>query len=86
MKDDQLTFRVPRDLLRQLKQLARSRGVPASQLVREAVQAYLAAPRSDEPEATWHRVAPLIGSLALDAEALEHDALAAQLKAHNWRE
>ena len=86
MKEDQLTLRLPRELARALAQQARERGVPKSQLVREALQAYLAGPPTDDPTAAWLRVAPMVGSLSLDASAIERDALARQVRAHNWRE
>jgi predicted transcriptional regulator len=42
MKDDHLTLRLPRELARALARWARARGVPKSQLAREAVARYLA--------------------------------------------
>jgi hypothetical protein len=42
MKDDHLTLRLPRELARALARWARERGVPKSQLAREAVARYLA--------------------------------------------
>jgi hypothetical protein len=86
MKDDQLTLRLPRELSRALDRRARERGVPKSQLVREALQAYLAGAPTEDPAAAWRRVAPMVGSLSLDAAAIERDALATQVRAHNWRE
>lgn len=85
MHDEQVTLRVSTELSRRLRQQARARGVPASQIVREALQAYLAGPPADAAD-TWARVAPLVGSLAVDQAELEGDALTAQLRAHNWRE
>ncbi|MFN2564379.1 MAG: ribbon-helix-helix protein, CopG family [Gemmatimonadaceae bacterium] len=86
MKDDQLTFRLPRELARALARRARERRVPKSQLVREVLEAYLAgAPAPDAAEA-WRRVAPMVGALALDQTAIERDEIAAQIRAHNWRE
>jgi hypothetical protein len=85
MKDSQLTLRLPRDLDRVLARRARERGVPKSQVVREALQAYLAA-GNEGGDAAWQKAAPLVGSLALDASAVERDAIAAQVRAHNWRE
>lgn len=41
MKDEHLTLRIPRDLARALARWARERGVPRSQVVREAVARYL---------------------------------------------
>jgi len=42
MKDSHLTLRLPANLARALVRLASSRGLPKSQLVREAVARYLA--------------------------------------------
>jgi hypothetical protein len=42
MKDDHLTLRLPRELARALARWARERGLPKSQLAREAVARYLA--------------------------------------------
>jgi hypothetical protein len=83
---EQLTLRLPRDLERTLARRARERGVPKSQVVREALQAYLAEAPPVESAGAWQRVAPLVGSLTLDPEAIERDRLAAQLRAHNWRD
>ena len=86
MKDTQLTLRLPRELQRVLARHARARGVPKSQLVREALQAYLAQGPEAGVDSLWQRVTPLVGSLALDAAAIERDSIAARLRAHNWRE
>lgn len=85
MKDSQVTLRLPRALARVLAQRARELAVPKSQLVREALEAYLTR-SGTEPGAGWQRVAPLVGSLALDPARIERDALARQIRAHNWRE
>ena len=86
MKDDQLTLRVPGDLARALARRARERDVPKSQLVREALERYLAEPAVEPATAVWERVASYAGSARLDQKASARDALAAQLRAHNWRE
>jgi len=55
MKDSHLTLRLPADLARALARWARSRRVPKSQLVREAVARYLApssAPAERPPRVT----------------------------------
>ena len=55
MKDSHLTLRLPADLARALARWARSRRVPKSQLVREAVTRYLApstAPAARPPQVT----------------------------------
>ena len=84
MKDDQITLRLPSDLARLLRGRAKATGAPASQLVREALLAYLTEP-SQAPGSAWDRVAPLVGSIALDRTALKRDPIAAQIRAHNWR-
>lgn len=85
MKDDQLTLRLPQQLLRDIDHLAQSRGVPKAQVVREALAAYLAAPGAPGPESALEAVAPMIGSLALDPRAIERDAIASRVRRHNWR-
>lgn len=86
MKDDQLTLRLPRSLARALARRARERGIPKSQLVREALQTYLAGSPTSDPADAWRRVAPLVGALELDGAAIERDGIAAQMRAHNWRD
>ena len=44
MKDSHLTLRLPAALTRALARLARARGVPKSQVAREAVATYVASP------------------------------------------
>ena len=85
MKDDQITLRLPRALARALADQARQRRVPKSLLVREALEAYLAAPEAAQG-AAWQRVGEMVGSIALDPAAIERDALTQQLRAHNWRD
>jgi len=55
MKDSHLTLRLPADLARALARLARTRRLPKSQVVREAVVSYLApssAPAERPPRVT----------------------------------
>jgi predicted DNA-binding protein len=84
MKEDQLTLRLPRELARLLAQRARERGLPKSQLVREAIEAYVAE-RSLPSGAAWERVKHMVGSIELDQQAIERDELARQIRDHNWR-
>ena len=86
MHDDQVTLRIPRELARALRQQAKERGVPSSHIVREALQAYLGTAMPEDPATTWARLAPLVGSISIDSDAAERDALAAQIRRHNWRE
>jgi hypothetical protein len=58
MKDTHLTLRLPRELARALARWARERGVPKSQVAREAVVRYLApAPPERTPPVTAAEVA-----------------------------
>jgi metal-responsive CopG/Arc/MetJ family transcriptional regulator len=84
--DDQVTFRIPRELARALNRSARERGVPKSQLVREALREYLAAEPEPEPGEIWRRIAKYKGIAALDHAAIEADPIARQIREHNWRE
>jgi hypothetical protein len=87
MKDDQVTLRLPAELYRALQQRAIAEGVPKSQVVREALQTYLVGPpRSEREASSWQRVSAMVGSLSLDDAEIERDALASQLRAHNWRD
>lgn len=86
MRDDQLTLRLPHELLRDVDRRARALGVPKAQVVREALAAYLAAPAASSPDAALKSVSSFVGSLSLDPAAVEQDELAARLRRHNWRE
>jgi metal-responsive CopG/Arc/MetJ family transcriptional regulator len=86
MKDAQITLRIPKELARVLSRKAKARGVPKSQLVREAVQKYVAEPEQESDEAFWARARPFIGSVHGDHEAMMADPLARQIYEHNWRE
>jgi predicted DNA-binding protein len=84
---DQTSFRLPTPLARALSRAARARGVPKSQLVREALEQYLA---QEEPAraaaSVKERSAPYIGSVRLDAAALAADPAARMIRQRNWRE
>jgi hypothetical protein len=85
--DDQLTLRLPGDLARRLDSRAREAGVKRSAVVREALIAFLGPDGAPgKPLAVRERLAPFIGAIRLDRPALERDALARQLREHNWRE
>lgn len=84
--DDQLTLRLSTDLARALERRARERGVPRSQLVREAIQHYLtSAPSAPEQADIWHRLARFQGVAPLDEEAVHAHPLARQIEDRNWR-
>jgi hypothetical protein len=84
--DAQLTLRLPRDLARALARQARARGVPRSQLVREAVAKYVTEPERESHAEWWKRVEPFIGSVDLDYDALRADPIAQQMYDRNVRE
>ena len=85
--DAQLTLRVPAELARRLAARARANGVKRSQVVREALQAFLAT-GAEPPRTTSvrERLEPYIGAVSLDAPSFERDDLARRLRSHNWRE
>lgn len=83
--DSQFTLRLPAPLAKAVARLARERGVLRSQVVREALEAYLAAPSAPDPEVLWRQAAPLVGSLRLTPPG-EAEGLAARIRAHNWRD
>jgi predicted DNA-binding protein len=84
---DQTSFRLPTPLARALARLARARGVPKSQLVREALERYLA---ESEPvptaAAVRERSAAYIGAVRLDTRALAADESTRLIRQRNWRE
>jgi hypothetical protein len=83
----QTSFRLPGELSRALSRLARQRRVPKSQVVREALERYLAAP--DTPPAPMmvrERSAPYIGAVRLDAAHDAGDTIAATIRQNNWRD
>ena len=84
--DSQVTLRLPTALARALARKAKARGVPKSQLVREAVMKYLAEPEAESNEAIWERTRHLIGSVSLDHEAIMQDPIARQIYENNFRE
>ncbi len=85
MRDEQLTLRLPRDLLRDIDRRARALGVPKAQVVRDALAAYLAPPAEADADAPLRAISALVGSLALDPQAIERDEIAARVRRHNWR-
>lgn len=85
--EEQVTFRLPREVARLLARRARERGVPKSRLVREALTAYLAGPAAEtSPMGVRQRIAPFLGAVILDRASLERDALARQIRRRNWRD
>ncbi|HEX9581649.1 MAG TPA: CopG family transcriptional regulator [Gemmatimonadales bacterium] len=85
--ENQVTFRLPREVARALTRCARERGVPKSLLVREALAAYLATPGAAAGAGDARaRITPFLGVVALDRSGLEREALARRIREHNWRE
>ena len=84
----QTSFRLPPDLLRALGRLARQRGVPKSQLVREALEQYLTSASTEnvaQPMSVRERSAPYIGSISL-RDPSPADEITIQIRRHNWRD
>lgn len=83
-------------MLRELARVAKQRGVPKSQLVREALEAYLAlkpgpvdgpvnAPVSAPMLSVRDRTAPYIGAINLSGPG-DAEAIADRVRRRNWRE
>lgn len=81
----QTSLRLPTALARALERRARERGVPKSQLVREALELYLAAAPPLTLDRVRERSAPYLGALALDAGRVSADPGARLIREHNWR-
>jgi hypothetical protein len=87
MNNEQLTLRLPAELAKALEGEAKERGVPRSQLVREALHAYLGAtPHPGPGRATWDRIAPYQGAVSLSPEDADAAEVARRIREHNWRE
>lgn len=83
--DEQTSLRLPREMLRELGRLAKERGVPRSQLVREALELYLARPAAESPVLTVRdRSAPYIGSIDLTGPG-DSESVADRVRRRNWR-
>ena len=84
---DQTSFRLPQSLARALERAARARGVPKSQLVREALERYLADEEPTRSRASVsERSARYIAAVRLDTGAIEADRTARMIRERNWRE
>lgn len=85
--DSQITLRIPSALARRLAARAKATGAKRSQVVREALEAFLALP-SDRPRtaSVRERIGSYIGAVSLDRPSAERDDLARRLRSHNWRE
>ncbi len=82
---DQTSFRLPDTLARALARAAETRGIPKSQVVREALEQYLA---EGEPLPTGQvreRSAPYLGALKLDECRAVTDPSARLIRERNWR-
>ena len=85
---DQTSFRLPREMQRQIERVAKERGVPKSQLVREALELYLNKPPPGESRpglSLQDRSAPYIGSINLSGPG-DAEAIADRVRRRNWRE
>ena len=84
--DHQLTLRIGKDLSSRLAAEARASGVKRSQVVRDALEAFLRPPAAPDHRSVKERLAQYVGALTVDAKAIERDDLARTIRAHNWRE
>jgi hypothetical protein len=84
---DQTSFRLPTPLARALARAARARGLPKSQIVREALERYLTeSVPGASPASVKERSASYIGSVRLDSRAVSADPTARMIRQRNWRE
>jgi hypothetical protein len=83
---DQTSFRLPPEMLRALSRLARQRGIPKSQLVREALEQYLASAAGGTATtmSVRERSAPYIGAINMGDTSSEDIAI--RIRRHNWRD
>lgn len=89
MTPGQTSFRLPVELLRMLTRTAKQRGVPKSQLVREALERYLAAGNPPEPRAPLavrERTATYMGMIRLPDPDEADDPIAVRIRENNWRD
>ena len=63
-----ISLKMPRHLVREVSEAARRRGVSRSALIREALEAFLRAERSDEPTSALSEAADLAGAFAGPAD------------------
>ena len=84
---EQTSFRLPREMLRELARVAKVRGVPKSQLVREALELYLTKPAAAESPglSILDRSAPYIGSINLSGPG-DAESIADRVRRRNWRD
>lgn len=82
---DQTSFRLPTTLAQALARAAEERGIPKSQLVREALERYLAGEDPLLPGQVRERSAAYLGALDLDECRAATDPTARLIRKHNWR-
>jgi hypothetical protein len=74
-------------MLQRIERAAKERGIRKSQLVREALEQYLAGPTGDAPVglSVRDRIAPYIGSINLSGPG-DAEAIADRVRRRNWRD
>ena len=74
-------------MLSRIERAAKERGIRKSQLVREALEQYLAGPTGDAPPglSVRDRTAPYIGSINLSGPG-DAEAIADRVRRRNWRD
>jgi len=87
--DSQITLRLPKELARALTKRAKARGVPKSQLVREAVARYVAEPEPLSDEEFRARYDAFVGSATsapgAHEAAMTDDPMYRQIYENNFR-
>lgn len=81
---EQTSFRLPDTLARALARAAEERGIPKSQLVREALEQYLAEGEPLPTDQVRERSAPYLGALQLDPCRADDDG-SRLIRERNWR-
>ncbi len=82
--DTQLTVRLPADLTNKINEKARRLRLKKSDIVRQAVIAYLEGP--EETEKPYDRVKHLIGSIRSGAMSPSREDLIRTIRQHNFRD
>lgn len=82
---DQTTFRLPTTLAQALARAAEERGIPKSQVVREALEQFLAEGEPLLTDQVRERSAPYLGALELDECRAAADPTARLIRERNWR-
>ena len=83
--EHQLTLRIPRNMATRLDACAKAARIKRSQVVRDALDAYLGTEPAPDKRSVKERLAPYVGALAISPKAVARDDFARTIRAHNWR-